>query len=84
MQLHEIAAACLVVIIFRRQFRRLKSGSARNPTVAPDNLHFLFAAFPAVLLIKTPNIEAKCVIAFGFTLAVVQLGLLFATMIRRE
>ncbi|MDR7036760.1 MULTISPECIES: EamA family transporter [Methylobacterium] len=77
MALRDVLAALLVVTLLGLNFVAIKVGLETLPPLLLTGLRFLLAALPGVLLVRPPKAPARIVVAFGFSLGVVQFGLLF-------
>ncbi|MEA1831922.1 EamA family transporter [Methylobacterium durans] len=77
MALRDVLTALLVVTLLGLNFVAIKVGLETLPPLLLTALRFLLAAVPGVLLVRPPRAPARTVIAFGFSLGVVQFGLLF-------
>lgn len=80
MLLRDVLTALLVVVVLGFNFVAIKVGLEQVPPLLLTGLRFLFAAIPAVFLVRPPKAPARLVIAFGFALGVVQFGLLFVAI----
>ncbi|MEO6565937.1 MAG: EamA family transporter, partial [Casimicrobiaceae bacterium] len=69
-----------VVIIWGFVFVPMRWALDDIPPFALAALRFLFAAVPAILFIKRPQVNATALIAYGFAIGVFQFGLLFLGM----
>ena len=77
MPLQHFLLALLVVATWGVNFVVIKVGLHGVPPFLLASLRFVLAAFPAVFLVKRPNVAFRFVVAFGFTLGVIHFGLLF-------
>ena len=77
MPLQHFLLALLVVATWGINFVVIKVGLHGVPPFLLASLRFVLAAFPAVFLVKRPNVAFRFVVAFGFTLGVIHFGLLF-------
>ena len=73
----DILAAISVAVVWGLTFIAIKVGVAETSPLMLSALRFLFAAFPAVLLIRPPNAPPWKVALYGLLLGVGQFGLLF-------
>ncbi len=80
MPLRDVLTALFVALVLGSNFVAIKIGLETVPPLLLTGLRFLFAAVPAVLFIRPPKAPARLVVAFGFTLGVVQFGLLFVAI----
>ena len=77
MPIQHFLLALLVVATWGVNFVVIKVGLHGVPPFLLAALRFVLAAFPAVFLVKRPNVAFRFVVAFGFTLGVIHFGLLF-------
>ena len=77
MPIQHFLLALLVVATWGINFVVIKVGLHGVPPFLLASLRFVLAAFPAVFLVKRPNVAFRFVVAFGFTLGVIHFGLLF-------
>jgi O-acetylserine/cysteine efflux transporter len=76
----DILAAVSVAVVWGLTFIAIKVGVAETSPLMLSALRFLFAAFPAVLLIRPPNAPPWKVALYGLLLGVGQFGLLFVAI----
>lgn len=76
----DVLTALFVVVVLGSNFVAIKVGLEQVPPLLLTGLRFLFAAVPAVSLVRPPKAPARLVVAFGFALGVVQFGLLFVAI----
>ncbi|GEP05058.1 EamA family transporter [Methylobacterium oxalidis] len=77
MTLRDVLTALLVVTLLGVNFVAIKVGLETLPPLLLTALRFLLAALPGVLLVRPPKASLGTVVGFGFSLGVVQFGLLF-------
>lgn len=75
-----IALALTVALIWGINFVVIKVGVESMPPLVLCALRFLFAAVPAVFVVKRPAVDWRLVAGFGFVLGVVKFGLLFTAI----
>ena len=80
MPLGHLLLALVVVAIWGFNFVVIKVGLADVPPLFLTALRFVFAALPAVFLLKRPAVPWRLLIGFGLIFGVVKFGLLFVGM----
>jgi len=73
----DLLIAALLITVWASNFVVAAIGLTRVPPFTLATLRFLFAAFPAVLFVKRPNVSWTRLTAFGALFGVGQFGLLF-------
>lgn len=77
---HHIALAIVVAMIWGFNFVMIKVGLEELPPILLCALRFFFAAIPAIFFVRRPAIATRQLMAFGFTMFVLQFTLLFFGM----
>ena len=77
MKTRDLAIALLVVIIWGANFTVIRLGLNGVPPLLLVALRFFLAAFPAVLLIKRPEIKLSYLLLYGFSVGIGQFVCLF-------
>lgn len=77
MKTRDAVLAFIVIVVWGINFTVIKFGVEGVPPMLLVALRFIFAAFPAVLFIKPPDVSWKYVVAFGLTVGVGQFSCLF-------
>jgi O-acetylserine/cysteine efflux transporter len=80
MPLKDLLIALVVIIIWGVNFVVIKVGLDGLPPMLLGALRFLLVAFPAVLLVKRPNLPWRWLIAYGATISLGQFAFLFQAM----
>ncbi|MCV9917924.1 MULTISPECIES: EamA family transporter [Pseudomonas] len=80
MPLKDLLIALVVIIVWGVNFVVIKVGLDGLPPMLLGALRFLLVAFPAVLLIKRPNLPWRWLIAYGATISLGQFAFLFQAM----
>ena len=80
MKRRDILIALMAVAILGGNFVAIKVGVEHMPPLLLTALRFLFAAVPAVFLVRPPRVPLRHVLAFGFAFGVLQFGLLFTAI----
>lgn len=80
MPLKDLLIALVVIIIWGINFVVIKVGLDGLPPMLLGALRFLLVAFPAVLLVKRPNLPWRWLIAYGATISLGQFAFLFQAM----
>ena len=76
----DLMLVLVVVTIWGFSFVTIRWALQSGPPFALAALRFFFAAVPAVLLVKRPNVPWRTLVAYGFAIGVFQFGLLFLGM----
>lgn len=77
MKLRDTILALFIIIVWGVNFTVIKFGVDGIPPLLLVALRFTFAAFPALLFIKRPDLNWKYVVAYGLTVGVGQFACLF-------
>lgn len=80
MPLRDLALALGVVFIWGLNFVAIKWGVAEIPPFLLTALRYLGCALPAVFFIRKPQLGWPVLIAYGFSVGVLQFGFLFTAM----
>jgi O-acetylserine/cysteine efflux transporter len=80
MPLKDLLIALVVIIVWGVNFVVIKVGLDGLPPMLLGALRFLLVAFPAVLLVKRPNLPWRWLIAYGTTISLGQFAFLFQAM----
>jgi len=80
MPLKDLLIALVVIIAWGVNFVVIKVGLDGLPPMLLGALRFLLVAFPAVFLIKRPNLPWRWLIAYGATISLGQFAFLFQAM----
>ena len=80
LSLRDLLVVLAVVTIWGFSFVPIRWALDVVPPFALAALRFLFAAVPAVFLIRRPNVPLATVVAYGLAIGVAQFGLLFMGM----
>ncbi len=76
----DVFLAILVALIWGLNFVAIKIGLNEFPPFLLSGLRFLFAAFPAVLIVKRNKTPWKYIVAIGVSVGIVMFSLLFIGM----
>jgi O-acetylserine/cysteine efflux transporter len=76
----DIILALLVVTVWGVNFVAIKWGVDEVPPLLLTALRFLAAAVPAVFFIRRPKVSLPILVAYGFSIGVLQFGLLFVAI----
>lgn len=76
----DLALAGLIVLVWGVNFAITKVGLAGLPPMLLGALRFVLAAFPAVLLVRRPQVPLRWYLAYGLTISVGQFALLFTAL----
>ena len=77
MSLREVLVALLVAFVWGLGFIAIKVGVTDMPPLLFSACRFIFAAFPAVFLLKPPRTPLRIIVAYGLAIGVAQFSLLF-------
>ena len=80
MNSRDLAIALLVVTIWGANFTVIRLGLDGVPPMLLASLRFLLAAFPAVFIVRRPEISLRYGLAYGLSVGVGQFGCLFYAM----
>jgi O-acetylserine/cysteine efflux transporter len=80
LSVRDLCVVLLVVSIWGFAFVPIRWALDVVPPFALAALRFLFAAIPAVFVVRRPNVRAPTLVAYGFAIGVFQFGLLFLGM----
>jgi O-acetylserine/cysteine efflux transporter len=76
----DLILALLVVTVWGVNFVAIKWGVDEVPPLLLTALRFLAAAVPAVFFIRRPQVPLPILVAYGFSIGVMQFGLLFVAI----
>lgn len=76
----DLILALLVVTVWGVNFVAIKWGVDEVPPLLLTALRFLAAAVPAVFFIRRPQVSLPILVAYGFSIGVMQFGLLFVAI----
>lgn len=76
----DLLLALVVIVVWGLNFVVIKVGLHDMPPMLLGALRFLLAAFPAILLIKRPQLPLRWLLAYGLTISLGQFALLFSAM----
>jgi O-acetylserine/cysteine efflux transporter len=76
----DLILALLVVTVWGVNFVAIKWGVDEVPPLLLTALRFLAAAVPAVFFIRRPKVSLPILVAYGFSIGVLQFGLLFVAI----
>jgi O-acetylserine/cysteine efflux transporter len=76
----DLVLALLVIIVWGLNFVVIKVGLHDMPPMLLGALRFILVAFPAVLLIKRPQIPLRWLLAYGLSISLGQFAFLFSAM----
>lgn len=77
MKLRDIVLAASVILVWGFNFAVIKWGVNEVPPLLLVALRYFFAAFPAILLVKRPNVSLPWLLVYGLTVGVGQFSCLF-------
>ncbi|WP_326907672.1 EamA family transporter [Sedimentibacter sp. MB31-C6] len=80
MKKKDIFLALFVVMVWGANFTVIKLGLNGVPSMLLASLRYLITLFPAIFIVKKPNIEWKYIILYGLTVGVGQFSCLFYAM----
>ncbi|MDD0973955.1 EamA family transporter [Pseudomonas fontis] len=80
MPIKDLLLALVVIIVWGLNFVVIKVGLDGLPPMLLGALRFALVAFPAVLLVKRPNLPWRWLIAYGGTISLGQFAFLFQAM----
>lgn len=76
----DLLLALVVIVVWGLNFVVIKIGLHDMPPMLLGALRFILAAFPAVLLIKRPQIPLRWLLAYGLSISLGQFAFLFSAM----
>ncbi len=76
----DLLLALVVIVVWGLNFVVIKVGLHDMPPMLLGALRFLLAAFPAILLVKRPQIPLRWLLAYGLTISFGQFAFLFYAM----
>lgn len=76
----DLLLALVVIVVWGLNFVVIKVGLHDMPPMLLGALRFLLAAFPAVLLVKRPQLPLRWLLAYGLTISLGQFAFLFSAM----
>ncbi|MDP3979176.1 MAG: EamA family transporter [Pseudomonas sp.] len=76
----DLLLALVVIIVWGLNFVVIKIGLHDMPPMLLGALRFMLAAFPAVLLVKRPQIPLRWLLLYGLTISLGQFAFLFYAM----
>lgn len=77
MKLRDIVLALSVILVWGFNFAVIKWGVSEIPPLLLVALRYIFAAFPAILFVKRPNVKLSWLLAYGLFVGVGQFSCLF-------
>ena len=80
MPLRDRAAAGLMVLIWGLNFAVMKVGLQDVPPLLLGALRFIFVAFPAVFILKRPNVPLRLFVPYGLTICFGQFAFVFSAL----
>src|SRR5215217_686225 len=80
MPLRDLLLALLVVVIWGLNFVAIKWGVAEVPPFLLTALRYLGCALPAVFFVRKPDVSWRILIAYGFSVGVLQFSFLFTAV----
>lgn len=80
LSLHDVLAACVVVIVWGLNFVAMKLALEDFTPFQLGAARYLFAAIPLIFLVRFPTVAWKWVLAYGLCQGVGQFGLLFVAL----
>ncbi|WPC06469.1 EamA family transporter [Pseudomonas benzenivorans] len=76
----DLLLALVVIIVWGLNFVVIKVGLHDMPPMLLGALRFMLAAFPAVLLVRRPQMPLRWLLAYGLTISLGQFAFLFSAM----
>lgn len=76
----DLALVFLVIVVWGVNFAVMKVGVADMPPMLLGAMRFLFAAFPALLLVRPPKVPLRYYLAYGLAISVGQFAFLFSAI----
>lgn len=76
----DLALALLVVVVWGLNFAVIKTGVAEVPPLLLGALRFILAAFPAIFLLRRPELPLRLYLAYGLSISVGQFAFLFTAI----
>jgi O-acetylserine/cysteine efflux transporter len=76
----DLLLALVVIIVWGLNFVVIKVGLHDMPPMLLGALRFMLAAFPAILLVKRPQMPLRWLLAYGLTISLGQFAFLFSAM----
>ncbi|WP_395505765.1 EamA family transporter [Ectopseudomonas hydrolytica] len=76
----DLLLALLVIVVWGLNFVVIKVGLEGMPPMLMGALRFMLAAFPAILLVRRPQVPLRWLLAYGMTISVGQFAFLFYAM----
>jgi O-acetylserine/cysteine efflux transporter len=76
----DLLLALVVIIVWGLNFVVIKVGLHDMPPMLLGALRFMLAAFPAILLVKRPQLPLRWLLAYGLTISLGQFAFLFSAM----
>ena len=80
MPLKDLLLALLVIVVWGLNFAVIKLGVASVPPMLLAALRFVFAAFPALLFFRAPQVPLRLYLAYGLLISLGQFALLFTAI----
>jgi O-acetylserine/cysteine efflux transporter len=76
----DLLLALLVIVVWGMNFVVIKVGLHGMPPMLMGALRFMLAAFPAILLVRRPQVPLRWMLAYGMTISLGQFACLFYAM----
>ncbi|MGK8439215.1 EamA family transporter [Ectopseudomonas hydrolytica] len=76
----DLLLALLVIVVWGLNFVVIRVGLEGMPPMLMGALRFMLAAFPAILLVRRPQVPLRWLLAYGMTISVGQFAFLFYAM----
>lgn len=76
----DLLLALVVIVVWGMNFVVIKVGLHEMPPMLLGALRFMLAAFPAILLVRRPQVPLRWLLAYGLTISVGQFACLFYAM----
>jgi len=76
----DLLLALLVIVVWGMNFVVIKVGLHGMPPMLMGALRFMLAAFPAILMVRRPQVPLRWMLAYGMTISLGQFACLFYAM----
>jgi O-acetylserine/cysteine efflux transporter len=76
----DLLLALLVIVVWGMNFVVIKVGLYGMPPMLMGALRFMLAAFPAILMVRRPQVPLRWMLAYGMTISLGQFACLFYAM----
>src|SRR5690606_42156693 len=76
----DLLLALLVIVVWGMNFVVIKVGLHGMPPMLMGALRFMRAAFPAILMVRRPQVPLRWMLAYGMTISLGQFACLFYAM----